>query len=96
MSAEIWRFTWGDPDNTQGWRDHDEHWYYVGNSMSLAATGKQSGSLDNKVDMHLVDGRVASWNDFVPDSTDDLGTGGSQERRERHSKGYFMRPGHRR
>lgn len=87
MSAEALRFTWGDPYDTQGWTGHDEHWYYLGSSMSLAATGNQAGSLGSEVDVHLVDGRVVSWVDFVPESPDD--TGGNGRVKETH-----IRPGH--
>jgi hypothetical protein len=91
MSAEALRFTWGDPDSTDGWAGHYEHWYYLGNSLSLAATGNQRGSLDNEVDVQLTDGRVESWNDFTPDDSDD----GGEERHERHHGDHWMRSGHR-
>jgi len=71
MSAEALRFVWGEPDYTAGRAHHYAHWFYLGSSIGLAASGKQHGRWGNQVDVYLVDGRVVGWVDFVPTGQDE-------------------------
>jgi hypothetical protein len=71
MSAEALRFVWGEPYYTAGSAKHFAHWYYLGSSMELATSGNQHGRLGKRVDVSIVDGRVAGWVDFAPTGPDD-------------------------
>ena len=73
MSAEALRFVWGEPYYTAGRRSHYEHWYYLGSSMGLSASGNQAGRIGNQVDVYLVDGQVVAWVDFAPTSEHNTG-----------------------
>src|SRR5712691_3784725 len=42
MSAEALRFVWGEPYYTAGRRNYYEHWYYLGSSIGLSASGNQA------------------------------------------------------
>jgi hypothetical protein len=71
MSAEALRFVWGEPYYTAGWATYYAHWYYLGSSLGLTASGNQYGRLGKQVDVYLVDGRVVGWVDFAPTGPDD-------------------------
>lgn len=73
MSAEALRFLWGPPYYTEGRAHYYEHWYYLGSSLALAASGNDYHTFGNRVVVHLDGGRVTSWLDFVP-TTDDGGS----------------------
>jgi hypothetical protein len=73
MAAEALRFMWGEPYYTTGSRRHDEHWYYLGSSFGLAATGNQYGRIGTQVDVYLVHGQVVAWVDFAPSTDEDAG-----------------------
>lgn len=70
MRAEALRFVWGTPFYTVGRAGYYEHWYYLGSSMGLAASGNQGGGFGNRVDVYLVDDQVAGWVDFAPTTQD--------------------------
>ena len=70
MRAEALRFVWGEPYFTAGRAHHYEHWYYLGSSIELAASGNQRGGFGNRVDVYLVDDQVVSWVDFAPSTQD--------------------------
>jgi hypothetical protein len=64
MSAEALLFVWGEPEYTVGDARRSAHWYYLGSSLGLGVSGNQyvqSGG--NRVDVYLVDGKVAGWID---------------------------------
>ena len=69
MSAAALRFVWGEPYYTEGRANYYEHWYYLGASLALAVAGNDYRTFGNRVVVHLDNGRVTSWLDFVP--TDD-------------------------
>jgi len=71
MSAEALHFVWGEPYYMQGRARHSEHWYYLGPSIGLAASGNRREGFGNRVDVYLVDGRVVAWVDFAPTTPDD-------------------------
>lgn len=72
MSAEALRFLWGEPLYTEGRANYYEHWYYLGSSLALAVAGNDYQNFGNRVVVHLENGRVTAWLDFVP-TTDDNG-----------------------
>lgn len=76
MSAEALRFLWGEPYYTDGYTGHYEHWYYLGSAFSLADHGNHYGDAGTRVEVYLVDGRVAWWLEFVPSTNDDAEDGG--------------------
>ena len=67
MSAEALRFLWGDPYDTAGDARRYAHWYYLGSSFSMAASGNQYRDFGNRVDVYLVKGQVVGWVDYHPD-----------------------------
>ena len=76
MRTEALRFVWGEPYYTAGHAHHYEHWYYLGSSIGLAASGNQRGGFGNRVDVYLVDDQVVGWVDFAPvrdDASDCIG-----------------------
>jgi hypothetical protein len=73
MRAEALRFVWGAPSYTVGRVHHYEHWFYMGSSMGLAASGNQPRGLGNQVDVYLVNDQVVGWVDFAPTVQDDAG-----------------------
>jgi hypothetical protein len=67
MSAEALLFLWGEPYYTSGDARRYAHWYYLGSSFDLAASGNQYYSkFGNRVDVYLVDGKVVGWVDYAP------------------------------
>jgi hypothetical protein len=66
MSAEALLFLWGDPYYTAGDARRYAHWYYLGSSFSMAASGNQYRDFGNQVDVYLVNGHVAGWVDYTP------------------------------
>ena len=73
MSAEALRFVWGEPYYTVGRARHYAHWYYLGSSFMLAASGNQYARSGNLVDVYLVDDHVVGWVDFTPASEGNSG-----------------------
>ena len=76
MRAEALRFVWGEPYYTAGSAHHYAHWYYLGSSIGLAASGNQRSGFGNRVDVYLVDDQVVGWVDFAPvrdDASDCIG-----------------------
>jgi hypothetical protein len=71
MSPEGMRFLWGEPYAQTGRINRYENWYYVGSSLSLAASGTQYNNFGTWVNVYFEDGRVAWWVDFVPSVNDD-------------------------
>jgi hypothetical protein len=67
MSADALLFLWGDPYNTAGDARRYAHWYYLGSSFSMAATGNQYHDFGNRVDVYLVNGQVTGWVDYTAD-----------------------------
>ncbi len=67
MSAEALRFLWGDPYDTAGDARRYAHWYYLGSSFSMAASGNQYHDFGNRVDVYLVNGHVTGWVDYTAD-----------------------------
>src|SRR5881409_1581768 len=49
MSADALRFLWGEPYNTAGDARRYAHWYYLGSSLSMAASGNQYRDFGNQV-----------------------------------------------
>ena len=68
MSAEALRFLWGDPYETAGDARRYAHWYYLGSSFSMAASGNQYHDSGNRVDVYLVNGQVTGWVDYTPET----------------------------
>ncbi len=68
MSAEALRFVWGEPHYTAGSARHYAHWYYLGSSIMLAASGNERLRSGNLVDVYVVDNHVVGWVDFTPAS----------------------------
>ncbi len=73
MSTEAMRFLWGEPYAQKGRTNHYEHWYYLGSSLSLTASGNQYQNFGNWVDAYFEAGRLVWWVDFIP-STNDTGS----------------------
>jgi hypothetical protein len=73
MSTDAMRFLWGTPYAQKGRTNHYEHWYYVGASLSLAASGNQYHNFGNWVDAYFEDGRLVWWVDFIPTTNDASG-----------------------
>jgi len=76
MRAEALRFVWGEPYYTAGHAGYYAHWYYLGSSIGLTASGNQRGGFGNRVDVYLVDDQVVGWVDFAPvrdDASDCIG-----------------------
>jgi hypothetical protein len=73
MSAEALRFVWGEPYYTVGSARHYAHWFYLGSSFMLAASGNQYARSGTLVDVYLVDDHVVGWVDFTPASEGDSG-----------------------
>ena len=73
MSTEAMLFLWGEPFYTEGNTDHYEHWFYLGSTFDLAATGNQHTDGETMVDVYLLDGQVEWWREYVPDTEDDPG-----------------------
>ena len=71
MSATALRFLWGPPHYTEGRANYYEHWYYLGSSLALAATGSDYHASGSRVVVFLDNERVTSWLDFVPTNDDD-------------------------
>ena len=71
MSAEALLFLWGDPYSTAGDARRYAHWYYLGSSFSMAASGNQYRDFGNQVDVYLVKGHVAGWVDYTPATAQD-------------------------
>ena len=71
MSAEALLFLWGDPYYTAGDARRYAHWYYLGSSFSMAASGNQSRDFGNQVDVYLVKGHIAGWVDYTPATAQD-------------------------
>ena len=71
MSAEALLFLWGDPYSTAGDVRRYAHWYYLGSSFSMAASGNQYRDFGNQVDVYLVKGHVAGWVDYTPATAQD-------------------------
>ena len=67
MSAEALLFLWGDPYYTAGDARRYAHWYYLGSSFSMAASGNQYRDFGNRVDVYLVNGQVTGWVDYTAD-----------------------------
>ena len=67
MSAEALLFLWGDPYSTAGDARRYAHWYYLGSSFSMAASGNQYRDFGNRVDVYLVKGQVVGWVDYHAD-----------------------------
>jgi hypothetical protein len=57
-SAEALLFLWGAPYDTAGDARRYAHWYYLGSSFSMAASGNQYRDVGNRVDVSLVNGHV--------------------------------------
>jgi hypothetical protein len=72
MSMEALLFLWGEPYQTKGRYDSGE-WYYLGSSFSLAGHGNDYKTPGTWVVVHLTDGRVTGWLDFIPSINDDNG-----------------------
>ena len=72
MSAEALRFVWGEPYYTAGDARRSAHWYYLGSSLALGASGNQYSHFGTQVDVYLVTGKVVGWVDYAP-STEDQG-----------------------
>ena len=70
MSAEALRFVWGAPYYTAGRAHHYEHWYYLGSSAELGASGSQPRGFGHRVDVYLVNDLIVSWVDFPLSSVD--------------------------
>ena len=66
-SAEALLFLWGDPYSTAGDARRYAHWYHLGSSFSMAASGNQYRDFGNRVDVYLVKGQVAGWVDSPAD-----------------------------
>jgi len=75
MSAEALRFVWGEPYYTVGYARNYAHWYYLGSSFMLSASGNQYARSGNLVDVYLVDDHVVGWVDFTPASEGNSGGG---------------------
>jgi len=71
MSADALLFLWGDPYSTAGDARRYAHWYYLGSSFSMAASGNQYRDVGNQVDVSLVKGHVAGWVDYTPATAQD-------------------------
>ena len=71
MSAEALLFLWGDPYSTAGDARRYAHWYYLGSSFSMAASGNQYRDFGNRVDVYLVKGHVTGWVDYTPATAQD-------------------------
>lgn len=67
MSADALLFLWGDPYEPAGDARRYAHWYYLGSSFSMAASGNQYRDFGNRVDVYLVKGQVAGWVDYTAD-----------------------------
>jgi hypothetical protein len=76
MSAAALRFLWGQPYYTQGRVNYYEHWYYLGSSLTLAASGNDYHTYGSQVVVHLTAGRITGWLDFVPHFNDSSGNDG--------------------
>ena len=73
MSAEALRFVWGEPEYWAGDARRSAHWFYLGSSLNLGEHGNRYGnSGGSRVDVYLVDGKVAGWVDG-PLTNDDKG-----------------------
>ena len=68
MRAEALLFLWGNPYSTAGDAKRYAHWYYLGSSFSMAASGNQYRDFGNRVDVYLVNGRVTGWVDYIPET----------------------------
>jgi hypothetical protein len=73
MSAEALQFVWGEPYDTAGSARHYAHWFYLGSSFMLAASGNQYARSGTLVDVYLVDDHVVGWVDFTPASEGNSG-----------------------
>lgn len=65
MSAEALLFLWGEPYYTAGDARRYAHWYYLGSSFDLAASGNQYSKSGNRVDVYLVAGKIVGWVDYA-------------------------------
>jgi hypothetical protein len=70
MSAEALRFVWGEPYYTAGDARRSAHWYYLGSSLALGASGNRHNNFGSRVDVYLVAGKIVGWVDYAP-STDE-------------------------
>jgi len=68
MSAEALLFLWGDPYSTAGDARRYAHWYYLGSSCSMAASGNQYRDVGKRLDVSLVNGHVIGWVDDTPET----------------------------
>lgn len=76
MSAEALRFVWGEPYYTAGDARRYAHWYYLGSSLGLGASGNQYSNFGNRVDVYLVAGKVVGWVDGPRPGDDQAAHGG--------------------
>jgi len=68
MSADALLFLWGAPYSTAGDARRYAHWYYLGSSFSMAASGNQYRDFGNRVDVYLVNAQVTGWVDYTPET----------------------------
>jgi len=73
ISADALRFLWGEPYYTRGSVRHAAHWHYLGSPFTLVASGNQHGQLGTMVDVYILEGRVAWWQEYVPSIIEDGG-----------------------
>lgn len=66
MSAEALRFVWGEPYYTAGDARRSAHWYYLGSSLALGASGNRYSHFGSRVDVYLVAGKIVGWVDYAP------------------------------
>jgi hypothetical protein len=70
MRADALRFLWGQPYYSKGLPGYYEYWYYLGPFMELGAHGNVYSKAGVQVEVYLVAGRVDSWIEFAPESSD--------------------------
>ena len=57
---------WGEPYYTAGDARRSAHWYYLGSSLALGASGNQHNNFGSRVDVYLVAGKIVGWVDYAP------------------------------